>query len=71
MEPNKIYKIEREPSLLQALIDDLDEFLAESSAAGRLIHKLNDRAFDLRKKLTSIQKSNDQTSTNSKTRAVN
>jgi hypothetical protein len=58
MEPNKIYTIEEEPNTLQALIDDLDEFLADTFAAGRLIHKVNDTAFDLRKTFIAIKKSN-------------
>ena len=61
MEPNKIYKLEDEPNLLSALQSDLADILADSVKATKALRSVNDRAFDLMKKLIAINKSNDQT----------
>lgn len=56
MKPNQKYKIEQlPPEVLEGLLDDFDQFLADSSQAGRLIRKMNDNAFDIRRKLIAIK----------------
>jgi hypothetical protein len=61
MQPNKIYKIEEEPNLLSALQSDLADILADSVKATKALHNVNDRAFDLMRKVIAIKKSDDQT----------
>jgi len=60
MEPNKIYKIEDEPNLLSALQLDLADILADTVKATKLLRGINDRAFDLMRKIIAIKKSNEQ-----------
>jgi hypothetical protein len=66
MEPNKKYKIENEPNLLAALESDLADILADSVKAAKVIRGINDRAFDLTRKIIAIKKSNDTNTTSSK-----
>jgi hypothetical protein len=61
MEPDKKYKIEEEPDLLSALQFDLADILADSVKATRFLRGINDRAFDLMRKIIAIKKSNGQT----------
>jgi uncharacterized protein (UPF0335 family) len=61
MKPNKIYKIEEEPNLLSALQADLADILADSVKATKVLRGINDRAFDLMRKIIAIKKSNENT----------
>ena len=61
MEADKPYKLEDEPDLLSALQSDLADILADSVKANKLIRGINDRAFDLMRKIIAIKKSNANT----------
>ena len=63
MEPDEIYKIENDPDLLSALQTDLAEILADSVKATKVLRGINDRAFDLMRKIIAIKKSNDTNTT--------
>ncbi len=71
MKPNKIYKIEEEPHLLSALQSDLSDILAESVTATKVLRRINDRAFDLMRKIITIKKSNDNKVTIGETETPN
>jgi hypothetical protein len=59
MKPNQKYKIEEEPNLLSALQSDLADILADTVKATKILRGINDRAFDLMRKIIAINKSND------------
>ena len=64
MEPNTPYKIEEEqgqltplgPNLLQALQSDLADIMADQTKASQLLHRANDKTFDLMRKIIAIKK---------------
>jgi hypothetical protein len=61
IQPNQKYKIEEDPGLLSALQSDLADILADSVKATKVLRGINDRAFDLMRKIIAIKKSNENT----------
>jgi hypothetical protein len=55
MEPDKTYKIENEPTLLSALQSDLADILADTVKATKVLRGINDRAFDLMRKVIAVK----------------
>ena len=59
MKPNKIYKIEGEPNLLSALQSGFAGTVADTAKATKILCALNDKAFDLMRKIIAIKKANE------------
>jgi hypothetical protein len=59
MKPNEKYKFEDDLSLLSALQSDLADILADTVKATKVLRGINDRAFDLMRKIIAIKKPND------------